>query len=912
MQLPSILLTICLASGSLAQHRPLLRRGDGAALAGEGASASKYIVEFTEGVDPTAALDSLTSTSGAKVLKVFNSNVFRGAALETVEDNVDTLLSLQPVFQAWPSRQIRLAPVDHLAILDANTTVAGTPDIHFMTGVDKLHEQGILGKGAIVAVVDTGTAYRHPTLGGGFGPGFKVAGGYDLVGNKFYPDSGPKAPDSDPDDQQGHGTHVAGIIAGKGDQFIGVAPEATLLSYKVFSQAETIDEETLIEAFLMAYEGGADIITASIGGSFGWTNSPWALVASRLVDLGVVVTISAGNSGAQGAFVGSSGSSGANVLSIASINAEIIYSTMFEASVELIGNTSTSHVQYMSADIWANGPAMGLPVVPLTLDINIPNDACSELPSTTPDFTDKIALVRRGSCNFSVKQANLAKFGAKYILFYNGHSSPMTSPGATDPELSLTAMVSSETGENWIALYQSAATITIVKDVGAAVVGVPDEEFGGLASDFTSTGPTNDLFIKPDVAAPGGSIFSTYLQGSYAVLSGTSMACPYVAGVAALYIGKYGGRKVHGDGFAKTLAARIRTSGEDVPWDESIRTGGIPDAISSVAQVGTGLINATKVLTYDTQLSFVKFHLNDTHHFSRYHSVGVTNTGSSPVTYSFELQDVAGFNAVLTDPAAQLTPRMGLREEALAEPQKWVPKVSLPSSFTLAPGQSKTAKISFEPLEGLDGSRLPIYSGKVLVKGSNGETLAIPYLGLGADLHNDIGDVFQYSFGAPTLTSTTADTPISEKATFTFNLDAASQDFPHLWTFLKYGTTELRWDIFEEHWVERDWKYPPVVGKAGYVGSATAWAGDTTNNLIFDPTTMDPNFLFAFPQLSLPRDYASGVGYNFWFLGKLANGTDLAPGKYKFRVAALVPFGTPENSNNWDVFGTPLFEVLKN
>lgn len=45
---------------------------------------------------------------------------------------------------------------------------------HNMTGVDKLHDRGIKGKGSIIAIVDTGVDYNHPTLGGGYGPGFKV------------------------------------------------------------------------------------------------------------------------------------------------------------------------------------------------------------------------------------------------------------------------------------------------------------------------------------------------------------------------------------------------------------------------------------------------------------------------------------------------------------------------------------------------------------------------------------------------------------------------------------------------------------------------------------------------------------------------------------------------------------------
>lgn len=72
----------------------------------------------------------------------------------------------------------------------------------------------------------------------------------------------------DPMDTNGHGTHVAGIIsASNSPQVIGVAPEAKLLAYKVFSaMSPTTADDILIEAFLKAYDDGADIITASIAG----------------------------------------------------------------------------------------------------------------------------------------------------------------------------------------------------------------------------------------------------------------------------------------------------------------------------------------------------------------------------------------------------------------------------------------------------------------------------------------------------------------------------------------------------------------------------------------------------------------------------------------------------------------------
>ncbi|KAH8882151.1 putative minor extracellular protease vpr [Thozetella sp. PMI_491] len=892
LSLSSLVVALCLAGSSAAQRR-VTRREDpieSQTPRNETIAAKKFIIEFAEGVDPTEAVNSLTSVTNAKVLKVFNSDVFRGAAVESTEENIDSLQALQPISQAWSARKIKLAPSEPVQLFSATEVNADEYDIHYMTGVDKLHQAGILGKGATVAVVDTGVQYTHPALGGGFGPGFKVAGGYDLVGNDFWPSLGEKAPDNDPIDQLGHGTHVSGIIAGKSD-----------------TVQNGTDEETLIDAFIRAYDDGADIITSSIGGQSGWANGAWAVVASRLVDQGVVVTISAGNDGSGGPYAASSGSSGEHVLAIASVQASTLAApAVYFTTAAQDGSTNTSREAYNSVFEWPGSGADGLPIVPLGFDTTVTDEACHALPADTPDFTGKIVLVRRGGCNFYEKQMALMPFNATYILIYTDES-PLTKP-STPITSSLIAMVEADVGKAIIDAVQAGATVTAnFTSDQADVIGVKNP-YGGLASSYTSIGPTNELFIKPDVAAPGGLIFSTYIDG-WAVLSGTSMACPYVAGIAALYVGQYGGRKTHGPEFAKTLAARILSSGDAIPWDDGLETGTDFGGWASAAQVGTGLVNATKVLTYETQLSFSKFALNDTHHFSRYHSLDVTNSGSSPVTYSFEVQDFGGVYSYNTDPDSYATPRVAWFEEAITMPQKWAPDVSLPNTFTLAPGETKTAKVSFNYPQGLDASRLPLYSGKVLVKGSNGESLGLPYLGLAADLHKDLGTMFQYPAGFPTLTSTRKKTPIAQKANFTFNLDPAVQDFPNLYERLQYATTELRWDIFEESWNERDWVYPPVVGRAGYIGAATTWAGNTAKTY-FDPSIDDATDLTSFPFSYVPRDIVGVLGLRFWWLGQLANGTQIAPGKYKFRFAALVPFGTPQHSDNWDIFETPAFEVL--
>lgn len=112
-----------------------------------------------------------------------------------------------------------------------------------MSQVDKLHALGIRGKGIKIGIIDTGVDYMHPSLGGGFGPGYKIAGGYS-----FSDDEGNSISIPDPLTTcltGGHGTHVTGIIAAEdpseiGFGLVGVAPDATIFMYRIFSCAGSV------------------------------------------------------------------------------------------------------------------------------------------------------------------------------------------------------------------------------------------------------------------------------------------------------------------------------------------------------------------------------------------------------------------------------------------------------------------------------------------------------------------------------------------------------------------------------------------------------------------------------------------------------------------------------------------------
>lgn len=187
------------------------------------------------------------------------------------------------VKNVWPIRtyELNMEPIQALPAFEVSEMLrkrdTGTQYIpHIMGGVDKLHAEGLTGKGLTIGIVDTGVDYNHPLLGGGFGPGFKVKGGRDLVGDNYVGESSTPVPDDDPLDCFGHGTHVAGIIAAMRDpvlDFSGVAPDATILAYKVFGCSGSSPGDIVMQGLLAAFEDGADLINMSVG-SAGMYTSP--------------------------------------------------------------------------------------------------------------------------------------------------------------------------------------------------------------------------------------------------------------------------------------------------------------------------------------------------------------------------------------------------------------------------------------------------------------------------------------------------------------------------------------------------------------------------------------------------------------------------------------------------------------
>ncbi|MEZ0345192.1 MAG: S8 family peptidase [Infirmifilum sp.] len=153
-------------------------------------------------------------------------------------------------------------------------------------------DYGYTGRGVKIAVVDTGIDGSHPDLKG------RVAASANFSW------------DSDEKDYEGHGTHVAGIAAGAGEKYRGVAPEATLLNAKALNKFGKGSDDDIAKALEWSYEQGAQIVNLSLGGPDDRQCGDLLTVeAEELVKRGVVVVAAAGNEGPKPGTIGSPGCS---------------------------------------------------------------------------------------------------------------------------------------------------------------------------------------------------------------------------------------------------------------------------------------------------------------------------------------------------------------------------------------------------------------------------------------------------------------------------------------------------------------------------------------------------------------------------------------------------------------------------
>ncbi len=207
-------------------------------------------------------------------------STFNGFALTTTQEVATRITALPYVASVSEDKKVEASYID-----SDNNLLIRAPQAW--------QDFGVTGKNVTIGIIDTGIDYNHPDLGNGFGPSFKVVGGYDFVNN-----------DNDPIDDHGHGTHVAGIAAGNGTDFKGVAPDANLVAYKVLGSGGWGYDSWIIAAIERSADpdqnpdtdDALDVVSMSLGRP-PIADDPVVMAVNNAVAKGIVFTIAAGNNG---------------------------------------------------------------------------------------------------------------------------------------------------------------------------------------------------------------------------------------------------------------------------------------------------------------------------------------------------------------------------------------------------------------------------------------------------------------------------------------------------------------------------------------------------------------------------------------------------------------------------------------
>ena len=454
--------------------------------------------------------------------------------------------------------KVLLAPVEH-PDTDQGPATIGAPAIwdgETATGVDTK------GEGVLVGIIDTGINFDHPSFsatpsdgyvydwtGDYLGvcdpttgdPAYATACNDKLVGAFTYVATEPDEIIS-PEDSEGHGSHTASTVAGNTVDVVfqgvsttisGVAPHAQIIAFDVCVPTPPNGAcygDATVAAVDDAIASGVDVINYSISGGSNPYNDPVELAFLAATEAGIFVSTSAGNAGDT-----TGESSVAHRSPWVSTVAAASHARIFANAVDITG-PGTVPAELVGIGAYQSGTLITSDLVNLPIKYSPTNlNGCAAFPAGF--FTGAFALIQRGTCNFSVKEANARAAGATYVFIFNSRSGPPVGmSGVTSA-----AMLSIEEGtaiKNWIDTNPT-ATATMY----AATSRIVNPAWQDIIAGFSSYGPNTTFdVLKPDITAPGVNILAAVADATIApspnyeldLYQGTSMSSPHNAGAAAL------------------------------------------------------------------------------------------------------------------------------------------------------------------------------------------------------------------------------------------------------------------------------------------------------------------------------------------------------------------------------------------
>jgi subtilisin family serine protease len=714
-----------------------------------------------------------------------------------------------------------------------------------MTGVAAAHAAGFTGKGVKVAIMDTGIDYRHPDLGGCFGPGCRVETGWDYVGDAFTGSQVP-VPDDDPMDCYGHGTHVAGIVGAHGG-ITGVAPDVTFGAYRVFGCSGSTTQDIMIAAMERALADGMQVLNMSIGSAAQWPQRANAQASTRLVNKGVVVVASAGNDSSYGLYGSAAPSVGTKVISVASFNNSHTNQRAFQVSSagatdQLIGfNSATSG----GAETMA--PGWGTYDLARTGTTTSTADACTAL--SAGSLTGKVVLIRRsttGGCNYYQKAINAQNAGAVGVILYNTSTSNLTPSIAGTPAVGIPVVgITSTNGAAIDTRIQTGTARITWTDRAISTI----SSSGGQIASSSSWGLSPDLALKPDIAAPGGNILSTYLlaSGGYTSMSGTSMSSPHVVGAAALLL----------EARPHAPAQAVRTI---------LQNSAVPQLNPSLNQYypvhrqGAGMLDIESAIFSTTRIEPGKLSLGESEFGPATRTLTIENEASTDVVY-----DLSHVGALSTGPSTfSITQLAVFATVAFAVPSVTVPAHGEASvDVTIAPPAALAD-------QGLYGGYL------VFTPRDGGAVSRVPYAGFKGDYQSMVilsraTEIRRRTGTASDGTGIYSPSPVGDIFTMTdaFNV-------PYVYVHLNHQARRLRLEVFDA-----------LTGKSWHRARDTQFVGHSSTSSAYSAYSWDGTTTAGKKVYLVPN------------------------GQYIIVMSLLKPLGDENNPAHWETWTSPWITIQR-
>ena len=638
------------------------------------------IVQLDDGADAAAALASINEAvagefPGARVqVQREYDNALVGFALRAPAGSLDAIRASSGVRAAFLERE---GHVSDVAAMDAEGGTRASQaegqdpanlSAQLMMRTDQVTQKG---EGKVIAVIDTGVDMTHPAFTGAMPD--NVALSEDQVqalvphlgagkSGQYMSEKFPFAYDYADDDvdaapREGgsgfHGTHVAGIAAGNADKIVGTAPDAQIIVGKV---TRSEDDALLDSALLAALDDMVvlrpDVINLSLGWTAGMDNeadSVYDTVYKKLQEEGITVNAAAGNAFSTG--YGNNSGKGLpyasdpdtsvmdepatypSVVAVGSVENALIRNAFTAAGMD-IGYQRSRGMNGEKVAYFSDLPAGTYEYV----DAGFASEEdVAALKEKFPNgLSGKIALVSRGKMTYQKKVENLYDLHPAGVLVYNNVSvGSLIIMNLTTQDVPA-AFISQADGQAMLAAADHHLTI--------AEGQVLPQSTTYEASEFSSWGVSPDLRLKPEIAAPGGNVFSAIPNGAYEQTSGTSMATPQMAGISAIVL-----QRVQSDPMFASMSARQKADvvqnlimGTARPLTDAAQTSG---ALYSPRKQGAGLVDALAATTSSVYPTVVgaaepsrpKADLGDgtkSWHFD----VTLHNLGAAPATYELSSQ----------------------------------------------------------------------------------------------------------------------------------------------------------------------------------------------------------------------------------------------------------------------------------